>query len=92
MAIFITIHILASFVGGDVGKFANSIYENWLFQIFIFFCVFFHAINGLRVVILDLWPKLIEFQREAVWVELAVFIPLYAFAVIVIVRTALAGG
>lgn len=92
MATFITVHILASFVGGSVGKFANGIYENWLFQIFIFFCVFFHAINGLRITILDLWPRLIKFQPEAIWVEWAVFIPLYAFAVIVIVRTALMGG
>ncbi|HVN16092.1 MAG TPA: hypothetical protein VMT73_10170 [Anaerolineales bacterium] len=92
MAIFITTHILASFVGGSVGTFVNTIYESWIFQIFIFFCVFFHAINGLRITILDLWPKLIEYQREAIWVEWAVFIPLYGFAVFVIVRTALIGG
>ena len=54
MAIFITTHILASFVGGRTGGFFNGIYENWAFQIFIFFCVLFHAINGLRITILDL--------------------------------------
>jgi len=32
---------------------------------------------------------LIVYQREAIWVEWAVFIPLYAFAVLVIVQTAL---
>src|SRR5258708_39299080 len=89
MAVFITIHILASFVGGRSGVLINSIYENWLFQIFIFFCVMFHAINGLRITILDLFPKLITFQRQAIWVEWAVFIPVYGFAVYVIVRTAL---
>jgi succinate dehydrogenase / fumarate reductase cytochrome b subunit len=91
MAIFVTIHILASFLGGNSGVLANKIYENWLFQIFIFFCVLFHAINGLRITLLDLWPKLIEHQREAIWVEWAVFLPLYVIAVIVIIRTALAG-
>ena len=89
MAVFIAVHILASFVGGKSGVFVNSIYENWLFQIFIFFCVFFHAINGLRITILDLWPRLIVYQREAIWVEWAIFLPLYAFAVLVIVQTAL---
>jgi succinate dehydrogenase / fumarate reductase, cytochrome b subunit len=89
MAVFITVHILASFVGGKGGVFVNSIYENWIFQIFMFFCVLFHAINGLRITILDLWPKLIVYQREAIWVEWAVFLPLYAFAVLVIVQTAL---
>jgi succinate dehydrogenase / fumarate reductase cytochrome b subunit len=88
MAIFITIHILASFMGGKTGAFLNAIYENWLFQIFIFFCVLFHAINGLRITIVDLFPKLLPYEREAIWVEWAVFIPLYLIAVFVIIRTA----
>ncbi len=91
MAIFITIHILSSFVGGKVGIFANSIYENWFFQIFIFFFVLFHAINGLRITILDLFPKLIVHQREAIWVEWAVFLPVYGLALYVIIRTGLGG-
>ena len=91
MAIFITVHILASFVGGKSGVFLNSIYENWVFQIFIFFCVLFHAINGLRITILDLWPRLIVYQREAIWLEWAVFLSVYGFAVLVIVSTALGG-
>lgn len=91
MAIFITVHILSSFVGGKVGIFANSIYENWFFQIFIFFFVMFHAINGLRITILDLFPKLIVHQREAIWVEWAVFLPIFGLAVYVIVRTGLGG-
>lgn len=89
MAIFVAVHILASFVGGDVGAFLNNVYENWLFQIFIFFCALFHAINGLRITILDLWPRLIEHQREAIWLEWAVFLPLFAIAAWVIVRTAM---
>jgi succinate dehydrogenase / fumarate reductase cytochrome b subunit len=91
MAIFITIHILASFLGGKGGIFVNSIYENWLFQILIFFCVMFHAINGLRITLVDLWPRLIEHQRETIWVEWAVFLPLFGFAVYVIIHTAMGG-
>ncbi len=91
MAIFITTHILASFLGGEGGKLANNIYENWLFQIFIFFCVLFHAINGLRITIVDLWPRLLEHQREAIWIEWAVFLPVYGLAVLVILQTALGG-
>ena len=88
MAIFITMHILASFLGGSIGGFLNNVYENWLFQIFIFFCVLFHAINGLRITIVDLFPKLLVHQREAIWVEWAVFLPIFAVAVYVIIRTA----
>ena len=88
MAIFITVHILASFMGGKTGVFLNTIYEHWLFQIFIFFCVLFHAINGLRITIVDLFPRLLVHEREAIWVEWAVFIPLYAITVFVIISTA----
>lgn len=91
IAIFVTTHILASFLGGKGGVFVNGIYENWIFQLFIFFCVLFHAINGLRITILDLFPKLIEHSREAIWLEWAVFLPLYGFAVYVIVRAGLGG-
>jgi succinate dehydrogenase / fumarate reductase cytochrome b subunit len=91
MAIFIAMHILASFFGGQVGQFLNVVYEHWLFQLFIFFCALFHAINGLRITILDLWPKLIEHQQEAIWVEWVVFLPLFGFAALVIISTALGG-
>ena len=91
MGIFITTHILSSFVGGDVGGFFNDVYQNWAFQVFIFFCVLFHAINGLRITILDLFPKLLPHQREFLWVEMAVFIPIYAIAVLIIVRNGLGG-
>jgi succinate dehydrogenase / fumarate reductase cytochrome b subunit len=94
IVLFVGLHILASFLanqawGSSIGIFINTIYENWIFQIFIFFCALFHVINGLRIVILDLWPKLIEFQREAIWVEWLIFLPIYAISVIVIVRGAL---
>ena len=91
MVTFVGLHVLASFVGGRVGSSINLIYENWVFQIFIFFCVLFHVINGLRIIILDLWPKLIEHQREAIWLEWMVFLPIYGMAVYVIVSTALGG-
>jgi succinate dehydrogenase / fumarate reductase, cytochrome b subunit len=91
MAIFITIHILASFLGGKGGAFVNNIYENWIFQIVVFFCVLFHAINGLRITILDLFPKLLEHHREAIWIEWAVFLPIFGISTLVIITTALGG-
>jgi succinate dehydrogenase / fumarate reductase cytochrome b subunit len=91
MVTFVGLHVLASFMGGTVGRSINLIYENWAFQIVIFFLVLFHMINGLRIIILDLFPKLIEHQREAIWLEWLVFLPVYGMAVYVIVSTALGG-
>ena len=89
MAIFITVHILSSFLAGKTGVYVNSLYESWIFQIVIFFCVLFHAINGLRITLFDLWPSLLVHEREAIWMEWLVFLPLYGVAVLVIVRTGL---
>ena len=91
MAVFVTMHLLASFLGGDIGSFLNNIYENWAFQIFIFFCVLFHAINGLRITIIDLFPNLLEHEREAIWIEWAVFIPVFGIAAFVIFSAGLGG-
>jgi succinate dehydrogenase / fumarate reductase, cytochrome b subunit len=96
IVIFVGLHILAGYFanhawGTNIGIFINSIYEHWLFQVFIFFFALFHAINGLRIVILDLWPKLIEYQREAIWLEWFVFLPIYSIALYVIVRAGLGG-
>ena len=61
MAIFVTIHVLATFVekqGWAIGDFINDIYMSPPFQIFILFCVLFHVINGMRISILDLFFQL----------------------------------
>ncbi|HET7142722.1 MAG TPA: hypothetical protein VFI68_01775 [Anaerolineales bacterium] len=92
MAIFITTHILATFMNGKgwkIGYIINSIYFDPFFQIFILFCILFHAINGLRITILDLFPKLILYHRQAIMIEWGIFIVLYGFSVISIMTTAL---
>jgi succinate dehydrogenase / fumarate reductase cytochrome b subunit len=98
MALFLAMHLLASFlesrdfgIGTSLGDVLNDIFINPVFQLFIFFCIFFHAINGLRITILDLWPRLIVHYREAIWIEWAVFFAVYGFAVFVILQAELGG-
>ncbi|MFH2104431.1 MAG: hypothetical protein ABIJ39_13870 [Chloroflexota bacterium] len=95
IVVFVALHILASFLtqqfGSDAGIFINTIYESWIFQIFIFFFALFHAINGLRIVILDLWPSLLEHQREAIWLEWFIFLPIFGLAVFLMVSNGLGG-
>ncbi len=93
MAIFITTHILATFVEGrgwKIGDIINDIYISPFFQIFFLFGVLFHVINGMRITILDLFPKLILYHRQAIMIEWGIFIALYGFAVISIITTAIA--
>jgi succinate dehydrogenase / fumarate reductase cytochrome b subunit len=93
MVLFVGLHIIAGFVtqqfGSEAGIAINTIYENWIFQLVLFFLVIFHAVNGLRVVILDLWPALLEYQREVIWLQWLIFIPLYTLVLFVIIKDAL---
>ncbi len=93
MAIFVTTHILATFVEGrgwQIGDFINDIYISPFFQIFFLFGVLFHVINGMRITILDLFPKLILYHRQAITIEWVIFILVYSFAVITTITTAIA--
>jgi len=93
MVLFVGLHISAGFLtqqfGSDIGIWINTIYENWIFQLVLFFLVIFHAVNGLRVVILDLAPALLEYQRESIWLEWLIFIPIYSLVLFVVLKDAL---
>ena len=96
MVIFVGTHILSSFsmqqLGSDLGTQLNTIYESWIFQIFLYFFVIFHALNGLRIIILDLWPKSLKYQREATWLQWIVLIPLYGMTVFIMIQRGLSGS
>ena len=93
MAIFVTIHVLATFMEKQewaIGDFINDIYMSPPFQIFILFCVIFHFINGLRISILDLFPqKLIPYHRQVIMIEWVVFIVIFGFAAVSVITTAI---
>jgi succinate dehydrogenase / fumarate reductase cytochrome b subunit len=94
--VFVGLHVLASFfmqqVGSEWATAINTVYESWIFQLFIVFFVVFHALNGLRIVILDVWPKFLQYQREALWLEWLVFAPIYGLTIFVIIQRALTGS
>jgi succinate dehydrogenase / fumarate reductase cytochrome b subunit len=92
IVIFVGLHVVVSFFGqqfgSDVAFTINTVYESWAFQIFIYFCVLFHAINGSRLAVMDLFPAMIRYQRELIWLEWAIFIPLYVLPSFIMVQNA----
>jgi succinate dehydrogenase / fumarate reductase cytochrome b subunit len=93
--IFVALHIIASFLtqqlGSDLGISINIIYQSIYFQLYITFCALFHGVNGLRIIILDIWPRLIRYQKESTWVEWFVILPLYALTAFIMIRRFLEG-
>ncbi|MBC8331564.1 MAG: hypothetical protein H8E28_06255 [Anaerolineae bacterium] len=96
MIIFISLHVVASFftqqMGSDWAIGINIIYESPYFQLFIVFAVLFHALNGMRIIILDLWPKMLRYQREMTWLQWLIFIPIYSLTIFIMIQRVMAGG
>jgi succinate dehydrogenase/fumarate reductase cytochrome b subunit len=85
--IFFTVYILA-LLGLDS---MQALMGSWIFQAFMLTFGLFHAINGLRITILDLSPKLIEHYRTAINIEWIVYILVAGFALFVVFRNAFGG-
>ena len=94
--LFVGLHVVASFFmqqfGSDFATTINIIYESWIFQIVVAFCVIFHALNGLRIVICDLWPKSLIYQREVLWLQWFIFVPIYGLTVFILIYINVTGG
>ena len=69
----------------------HALMSNWLFQIVFLVFGLFHAINGLRITILDLFPKLIEYFRIAITIEWVAYILVAGFALVAVLRSAFGG-
>lgn len=56
---------------------ALALYKHPLFrfaELLIFFSVLFHAVNGLRIIVQDFRPTVMEHQRKLVWATAAVVV------------------
>jgi len=93
--LFVGMHVVVSFFGqqfgNDIAFALNSVYESWLFQLFIYFSVLFHALNGTRVALMDLFPVLIRYQQDLIWLQCVIFIPVYLLPSFIMVQNAIQG-
>jgi len=85
--IFFTLYIL-TLTGVDA---ALTVLNNWLFQLIFVPFALFHAINGLRITILDLWPGLIPQYRKIVSAEWAIYAIAFCLVMFAVLRGAFGG-
>ena len=85
--IFFTLYILA-LLGMS---FASALFSNWLVQIILLVFGLWHAINGLRITILDLSPKLYEHTLGILSIQWVIYLALAGFAVFIVLRNAFGG-
>lgn len=96
MIVFVGMHIYAGFLmqqfGSELGTTINIFYESAYFQIVLYFFIIFHAINGLRIIILDMWPKLLQYQPELIWLEWLIVLPIYGLSVFISIQNLISGS
>ena len=90
--LFLMIHILDTsliLAGPEAYNHALSIYRNPVFrlsEVALFGAVLFHAINGVRIILIDFWPNAPRYHRQMSWVTLAIFTICYAGAAVIMIR------
>lgn len=80
---FLSLHIVDIFLlafGPEVFNELLVIYHHpvaRVMEVFLLFAVLFHALNGLRIIIQDFFPRAMMAQRKLVVAELVVFLAVF---------------
>lgn len=94
--IFVGLHVIANYfsqeTGADWASGFNRLYQSPWFQLVVVFSVIFHAFNGLRISLLDFFPRFLRFEREAIWVQWAIILPLFLLTAFLIIQGTFSGG
>jgi len=59
-----------------------------LLQLFLFFSVLFHAVNGVRMAALDFWPGLLRYRRALTWIAAVIFLIVFIPSSLLVVMDA----
>ena len=87
-------HIVDTFAvgfGPELYDETISLYKQWWFKPFevaLVAAVLFHALNGLRIILFDFWPKLALKQRPFAYAQLTLFVIGFAPAAFFMLRSA----
>ena len=91
-------HIVDTFAVGFGPELYNetiSLYQQWWFkpfEVMLIGATLYHALNGLRIIIFDFWPRLALRQRTFAYVELVLFFAGFAPAAFFMMRSAYEGS
>ncbi len=93
--LFLLLHIVdIALIGAGPELFEKflGLYTHPLFRIMeiaLVGAVFYHALNGIRVILIDFWPRAANFQRPIFYVEMVVFVALFTPTAYLMIRALL---
>ncbi len=77
---FLLLHIIDIFLIGYGPKSFNDlvfIYKNPVFragEVLLVAAVYYHAANGVRIILIDFWQAAYKYERQLYWAVIAVFL------------------
>jgi succinate dehydrogenase / fumarate reductase cytochrome b subunit len=96
--VFLALHILDIFLMSFGPELFNTLlffYHQFLFKLLIIFGLFpgvlYHALNGMRVVVLDFWPDMGRLQGRLWRVQMVIFAVVYVPAAILMLSSMFGG-
>jgi succinate dehydrogenase / fumarate reductase, cytochrome b subunit len=84
--LFLALHIFDIFLigfGPDTFNRFLFIYHSPPFRVLIVFLIYgvlYHALNGLRIIVIDFWPAATRYERQMFWVVMAIVLPVWLVA------------
>ncbi len=90
--LFLLVHILDTYAvafGPKVYNWLMGLYQHpviHLGEVVLVGIVLYHALNGVRLILLDFWEKLCQYHRELFWLQMALWLIFVAPFAYVMVR------
>ncbi len=84
--LFLALHIFDIFLigfGPDIFSRFLFIYHSPPFRVLIVFLIYgvlYHALNGVRIILIDFWPSTTRYERQMFWAVMAIVLPVWLFA------------
>lgn len=78
--LFLFAHVVDTAVvgwGPEAYNKVTSVYHNPIVRVLelgLVAAVLYHAVNGIRIMIVDFWPRTAAYHRQMFWVAMAVFV------------------
>ena len=92
VVIFLFLHIFdITFIGWGPKFFDNLLFiyrapPFRVMEVFLLAAVLYHALNGVRIILVDFWPAGTKYQKKLFYGEAAVFVVLFAPAAWLMLR------
>lgn len=96
--LFLALHIFDIYLimlGPEPFNTLSTIYHHPIARIghiFLFFSLLWHAFNGARITLLDFVPRLWKYQKQAVWIQVVLFLATFVPSTIAIILAILANA